>query len=281
MSSNVCCEVNRRGLNELYDGIPTSYLHAHIDIASGTGLVTDYFLSRGYGGTIIGVDPNPVSLAIAEKKVHPASGNKVTYIEGFGQDLPQLVEGRLPEGLADSATFNDAIHELGNREEQQDVLDGVSTVLRDGAPLFINSGFTTLSDSAGGRMELGRWRLAIGELTGLKRLRRNKAEGERVIGITENSPEAFGDMLKRAGFEQHYTATRKVIFDKEAIEAICLYPRFTQSLFHELEGQEALSDTEKAQIAILGIQKAGLREVPRVWFETIAVKVREPQSEAA
>ena len=260
-------KVNREGLGILLKYIDKRPDALHLDVATGTGLVPALLHEGGYDGALVGVDPNPTSLAIARQK---RTDPRIEYYEGYGQDVETFLSGR----LITSATMNDAIHEVGSREDQQAIFDAISRSSKDGGYLFFNSAFTTLANSDGGAMDLGRWKMQINKLAGLER---KKKTGERVTGIVENSPELYSEMLQKAGFNEIYTGTRTVAFQKPAIEAITLYPRFTQSFFDDLIGQEQLSDTDKAAIAIEAIALAGIDNVPRVWYESIAQKVSQPE----
>jgi demethylmenaquinone methyltransferase/2-methoxy-6-polyprenyl-1,4-benzoquinol methylase len=101
-----------------------------LDVGCGTGLCFPLLLDRiGPGGVIIGLDPAPEMLALAQKKVDAHSWTGVHLIEASAEDA------ELP-GLADAALFS-AVHDVLQSPE---ALDNVLEHLRPGAAVAAAGG---------------------------------------------------------------------------------------------------------------------------------------------
>ena len=88
-----------------------------VDLGSGTGLSTRAWASRA--GEVVGVEPNPAMLAVAEAGT---SETNVRYVEGFA------AETGLPAGSADLVTCSQSFHWM----EREPVLAEAARVLRAG-----------------------------------------------------------------------------------------------------------------------------------------------------
>src|SRR5579859_7903902 len=77
-------QVNRALVQLLVEHLPENFLH--VDVASGTGLVPKLIIEQcqklGRVGRVIGIDPNPLSLAIAARTTHPRTVT-VEFLEGY------------------------------------------------------------------------------------------------------------------------------------------------------------------------------------------------------
>ncbi len=92
-------------------------LNLVVDLGSGTGLSTRAWASRA--GEVVGVEPNPAMLAVAESET---SETNVRYVEGFA------AETGLPAGSADLVTCSQSFHWM----EREPVLAEAARVLRAG-----------------------------------------------------------------------------------------------------------------------------------------------------
>jgi len=259
-------EVNRGLVKQVVLKLPVNF--CHVDVATGTGLVPRLIIEEATKenkkGEIIGVDPNVTSLNIARRNILGPRGISVKFIEGFGQDLKQLLGRIIPPGGVDGVSILDTLHEIRKDEDKVEVIGAMADILKPGGLLTFNSAFTTegiLMDPMG----WGKWKLrAMGILGG----RRDK----QVQGLPIHPPEIYKQIIENAGLKVIYEAKKIVNLTKEALLAISKYPAFFRGALEDMRGQESVPDVKKSNALIQALKELGVPALPRVWYEIIAQK---------
>lgn len=307
-------EENRNLLRRFVEQLPQDFVH--IDIASGSGLVPQEMISlcqeMGKRGRIIAIEPDPKALEDAIKDT-PQKGTEknqfveVEYIQGFGEDLDEVLRGRIPPQGAHSASLHDAIHEIPGRDTKWKIAQAVYRNLRPGGFFSINSEFTT-TGMEGAAMIYGRWRrrTMVDVLRGSTRGETRDSTGiyspDHYINLLEHvndknnplPPEIEGKLENMQGHDQKlehgeeqglvqepgfviwYREDRQPIeFSKKAINAISVYPRFVKGFlegFVPPTGEEEPDLPTKSRALIQARKLNNLETLPRKCFEVIAQK---------
>ena len=259
-------EVNRGLINQFVLKLPVNF--CHVDVATGTGLVPRLIIEEATKenkkGEVIGVDPNVTSLNIARRNILGPRGISVKFIEGFGQDLKQLLNGIIPPGGVDGVSILDALHEIRKDEDKVEVIGAMADILKPGGLLTFNSAFTTegiLIDP----MVWGKWKLrAMGILEGKR--------DRQVQVMPIHSPETYKQMIENAGLKVIHEAKKIVNLTKETLLAISKYPAFFRGALEDMRGQESVPDIKKSNALIQALEELGVSALPRVWYEIIAQK---------
>ncbi len=259
-------EVNRGLIKQFVLRLPGNF--CLVDVATGTGLIPRLLIEEAIKenkkGEIIGVDPNVTSLNIARRNILGPRGISVKFIEGFGQDLKQLLNGIIPPGGVDGVSILDALHEIRKDEDKVEVIGAMTDILKPGGLLTFNSAFTTegiLMDPMG----WGKWKLRAMGILGGKRDR-------QVQVMPIHSPETYKRMIENAGLKVILEAKQIVNLTKEALLAISKYPAFFRGALEDMRGQESVPDIEKSNALIQALEELGVPALPRVWYEIIAQK---------
>lgn len=259
-------EVNRGLVKQFVLKLPENF--CHVDVATGTGLVPRLIIEEATKenkrGEVIGIDPNVTSLNIARRNILGPRGISVKFIEGFGQDLKQLLNGIIPPGGVDGVSILDALHEIRKDEDKIEVIGAMADILKPGGLLTFNSAFTTegiLIDP----MVWGKWKLrAMGILEGKR--------DRQVQVMPIHSPETYKQMIENAGLKVIHEAKKIVNLTKETLLAISKYPAFFRGALEDMRGQESVPDIEKSNALIQALEELGVPALPRVWYEIIAQK---------
>jgi|GEM_PF-2523130 len=258
-------DANRQLLREVVSRLPSPFFH--VDVASGTGLVPQEVSALcqelGKQGTIIGVDPDAFAIESAKKNTPATPLSTVEYLIGKGQDLVQLLTGKVPPEGVDYASIHDAIHEV-EEEDKQSVLQAIGQILRPGGLFTYNSAFTTAAMEES-PMQWGRWKSKAFSILGGKRNRTIK-------GLITHTPEEYREMITQAGLSVIHEAKQTVVMSRFALETIAVYPRFVYGVFADFVSETEVSLADKSRALIEALDDLGLADVPRVWHELIAQK---------
>ena len=259
-------EINRDIIKKFVLKLPVKF--CHIDVATGTGLVPRLIIEEAVKenkkGEVIGIDPNVTSLNIARRNILGSRDISVKFIEGMGQDLKRLLEGKIPPGGVDGVSILDALHEIRKDEDKVEVIRAMADILKLGGLLIFNSAFTTdgisIDPMGWGKLKLR----AMGILEG----KRDKQA--QVMPIYP--PVIYKQMIENAGLKVVHEAKKIVNLTKEALLALSKYPAFFRGAFEDMRGQENVPDIEKSNALIQALEELGVLVFPRVWYEIIAQK---------
>ncbi|MCH7951937.1 methyltransferase domain-containing protein [Patescibacteria group bacterium] len=259
-------EVNRELIQRLFQHLPNPFVL--VDVATGTGLVPQLLIKEaerhGYSGTIIGIDPNPDSLAIARERTPESNAVTTEFILGHGQETDRLVAGKIPEQGADAVTIHDAIHEVEGEQEKRKVFAAMARILKPGGVLTYNSAFTTIA-MRGSELDWGK--LKARALRSLRKRRDRAIEALKV-----HAPGEYGEMIRNQGLEIVHEKETEVSLTRKALMAISLYPEFISGFFRDMVDENSVSLQRKYQALIDSITNIKKDALPRIWHEIIAQK---------
>ncbi len=104
-----------------------------VDVASGTGLVSqelsEFCWANNKTGRVIGVEPDHFVIETAIEDTPDSPLCLTDFIEGYGEDLIQLLGNKIPSKKADGVSILDALHEIPGRENKEAVLVVMVTIL--------------------------------------------------------------------------------------------------------------------------------------------------------
>jgi ubiquinone/menaquinone biosynthesis C-methylase UbiE len=257
-------EANRALILEAFSYLPASFFQ--VDVASGTGLVPQEVgilcQAQGKTATIIGIDSDRFALENARRNTPSTPHCTVEFVEGRGQDIAQLLKGKIPREGVDYTSIHDAIHEIRTEEDKKSVLSSMASILRPGGIFTYNSAFTTVA-MENSAMEWGRLKSRAFSILGGKR-------DKQIGAIKIHTPEQYRQMIVNAGLLIIRDAKRTVIISRTALEAISRYPALIEGVFGDMVGKEKIPLNEMSQALIEAIDSLAITEIPRVWHEIIA-----------
>ncbi|KKQ96551.1 MAG: hypothetical protein A3C27_01790 [Candidatus Levybacteria bacterium RIFCSPHIGHO2_02_FULL_39_36] len=289
-------KVNRDLLSILVGMLPDNFVH--VDVASGTGLVAQEMTvlchAQEKRGKIICVEPDPYAVKQARKDTPSTDLVQVEFIQGKGEDLEELLAGKIPEEGVDSVSIHDAIHEITGKDEEtgvtnkQKVLSKMSKITKIGGFISLNSAFTT-EGLGGDGFGYGKWsshafRLANGRI---RRDRKEiKAEDEKDESTKVYEPIEYLNMSREAGFGKIIVFRKKpVTMTHDALVAISMYPRFSEGIFENYEpnpGAEIPDPASQSDYLIQSLNDKNITELGRVWRDYLLEKTSDsPWSRAS
>lgn len=259
-------QVNRELVARLFTFNSNPFLH--VDVATGTGLIPKLIIENaqktGRKGSIFGIDPNSVSLDIAKRTTPFSDSVQVEYLLGFGQQLQQILSGKIPSEGVDSLSIHDALHEIEGEKDKREVLVAMVSVLKPGGVLSFNSAFATYGVKAeNSEVKWGRWKMSALRLL----------EGQRdknVEPIKIYTPDQYKEMIEFVGLRVIHEDYPVVHLSQKALAAISKYPKFVEGVFGDMIGQENFSLQEKSEALIKALEN--VQSIPRGWYEVVAQK---------
>jgi ubiquinone/menaquinone biosynthesis C-methylase UbiE len=259
-------DVNQKLVEMLFSKLPDGFFHA--DVAAGTGMVERLFRENAEktqkSGTIIGIDPNVTSLNYARKEVPSSEKLSVIFIEGMGQNLKQLLEGKIPQRGVDSVSIHDALHEIRDNSDKASVIQSMADILKPEGYLTYNSAFTTIANNHA-PSRWGRWKLLAMKKLGIRE-RNPDCNSMPIL-----TPQDYKKIIENAKLVVVHEKTTPVFLTKEALEAISRYPAFFRGTFDDIKGQEKVPDAAKSNALIESLNEIEL-PLPKIWHEIIAQK---------
>jgi ubiquinone/menaquinone biosynthesis C-methylase UbiE len=255
---------------------------AHLlDLACGTGVMTDAALAVRPRLRVTGIDLSRESLMLAqehfaeERGTGAGSGPDVVLIRGSADVLP------FPDATFDAGMMGNAIHIL---RDPLALAREIRRVLRPGAIFAFNSSFYAGTFAPGTERfyhdwvkEALRWiqeedrALRARGLPGIPR--RREARGGAFTNRWR-TPAEWGALLEEAGFEKARLSERLVPMTGESFEAVGAYAGMAEVL---LSGYPVASASAALQAAVApALRSMSLTTVPRNWLEVVAVRKENP-----
>lgn len=257
-------EVNANLIREFASHLPNDF--CHVDVATGTGMVPKLLIKElqetERKGTIFGIDPNSTSLEIA-RKITPLSENvSVEFIEGLGQNLKKLLQGKIPDTGVDGVSILDAIHEIHGEDFKKQVLASMADILKPGGVLVLNSAFTTYGMEPK-PFAWGRWKSrAFNNLS--------RRQDKDINAIKLHTPDEYRQMLEEIELTVIHESKEVVTLSYDALVAISYYPEFINGVFRDMIDKDKFSLQQKSKALIKALDKVEF--IPRGWWEIIAQK---------
>ncbi|MGH9749707.1 MAG: class I SAM-dependent methyltransferase [Candidatus Polarisedimenticolia bacterium] len=259
-------EANREFLKTLH--LPEA---AHLlDLACGTGVMTDAALAVRPRLRVTGIDLSRESLLLAQE--HFAAGRPdVFLVRGTADVLP------FPDTTFDAGMMGNAIHIL---RDPLALAREIRRVLRPGAIFAFNSSFYAGTFAPGTERfyhdwvkEALRWiqeedrALRARGLPGIPR--RREARGGAFTNRWR-TPAEWGALFEEAGFATVRLSERVVPMTGESFEAVGAYAGMAEVL---LSGYPVASASAALQAAVApALRSMSLTTVPRNWLEAVVVR---------
>lgn len=263
------------------------HVRRFLDLACGTGTVSELLLAASPPAHLNGIDYDPVQIELAGEHFR-GLGYEVRHglelTERSANGMPVLVFGvgsaddlPFPDGTFDCVTIANAIHVMPDKER---FVRAVARVLKRGGLFGFNSVFYAGSYPKGTEAHTYEW---LKEATFFinEKNERLIAEGKPAIkrkhGTTRgafqnrwNSPREWCDLLAAAGLASHDVFERCVWMDERCLAAVGAYGGLAEvvmSGYPVAEASEALQAT-----AGIALKRMGLKTLPRNWLEVWATK---------
>jgi len=265
-------------------GLPLSSATKVLDLACGTGTISELMLEEQPNLLLFGLDLSRESLSLGKSdflgngmKLNESlilsrdtgdATSRVVLIEGSADCLP------FRDGWADLVFMGHSIHLLRDRDL---LLSEVRRVLRPGQGLFaFNSAFYAGSQAPGtDHFYLVWWNEAIEYikrkdaalreqgLPGIKRTRGTVARAETWLSRDE-----WSALLRSRGFSIEYIGERTTWMGRESLETVGSYSGFARVV---LSGYPVELACEALGAAVeVALHKEGVTQVPRLWLEVAA-----------
>lgn len=256
-----------------------------VDVACGTGAISELMLAREPSLTILGLDLSRESLALGRADfvaagmqvrddvvlARDAEGirSRVVLVEGNAEVLP------FRSGVADLVFMGHSIHLPPHRE---DLLREIFRVMRQGATFAFNSAFYAGSNPPGTEVFYRLWMSKALEYLkdkdtslraeggpGLKRQRRTNPPM-----IPYLSPGEWKDLLEQHGFQVVSTHERTIQMTQRAHETVGAYSGFARVM---VSGYPVgLACEALVHAAGPAMAEAGYETLPKNWLEVVARK---------
>lgn len=257
------CEPYRREAMELMlvalPYLPEQFYH--VDIGAGNGLgaqltkgITEAFLRKA---VVLGIDPDPYAIKQASDDTPSSERCRVEFLQGFGQDVGNLVAGKIPSEGADMVSILDAVHEFP-ADAQVPIIQAGAASLKPGGIFVMNSTFTSIA-TADNPTE---WSMPAGRAA--IRFGGKKAEHP---GLLQREPEEYTDMGKQAGLEVIYYQVVDVTLPTTALVDISKYPGFVEGIRKSFAFENTPSLENLSQE--LQVRYGKSKPLPRKWVRWI------------
>jgi len=260
-------EANRAFVGALGLGSATRLL----DLACGTGLMSECALEVRPGLSITGLDLSPEQIDLARQRLAALTPRPdVRLLCGSADRLPFL------DGEFDACIMGNSIHCLRDLDA---LLAGIRRVLRPGAVFAFNSSFYAGTFAPGTERFYHEW-VKMALLRVQEKDRALRARGETGIprsrpargGAFSNrwrTPDEWAAAVGAHGFRVRDVRERTVVMTRTSFEMVGAYAGMAEVL---LSGYPVREASAALQIAAgPALAAVGMERVPRLWLELAAV----------
>jgi ubiquinone/menaquinone biosynthesis C-methylase UbiE len=274
-------ETNRLMLQTL----PLDGVGKVLDLACGTGLLTDLLLQIRPGIAVVGIDLSAESLDIG-RRLFSEKGLLVNSKEAWeaaareGRSAVRLIDGSadvldFPDQYFDFAMIGNAIHLM---PDQTRFLKQVHRVLRPGANFCFNSVFFVGTYPQESEAVYAEWmKEAVRILqeknearraAGLAPIARQRGKAGRAFDKGWKTPEQWAALLGECGFDTVRNEKRLVPISQRGLELVGAYGGLAEVL---MSGYPIDIASECLQEAVgRAFSNVGISEVGRYWLELVA-----------
>jgi ubiquinone/menaquinone biosynthesis C-methylase UbiE len=258
-----------------------------LDLACGTGTLTELLFELRPNISVIGMDISTESLEIGRKvfrKKNLLVDDRTALVaaQEFGKGGVMLMEGSAAELDWDAESFDlvmmgNAIHLMSDRDK---FLQGVNRVLRRGGLFAFNSAFFVGTFAEGTEHVYTEWlKEALAVLdskneelrkAGQPTIPRQRGKGGRAFSKKWMTPEQWGELLGQHGLEVVQTDKRTVIMTQRSFETVGAYSGLAEVLMSGYPVEIASECLQEA--AGRAFRNLGITEIPRYWLEITAQK---------
>lgn len=253
----------RRAIVRLNDAHPAGKPVRVVELASGTGAVTELILDElqrlGRPGTVIGVEPSPEAIEIACARLESRGAR---FVQGEADSLVQVAPG------ADAVFFCNAIHLVPDKRQ---VMGKIANAMAPDGFFACNSAFYQGTYTPGSERFYHLWtRRALGWLRknhpGVRTARTEKATAMQWL-----TPDEYAQALEATGLHVVERVEETAQMPLRAWQDIGRYWLFIEGALPGVPipiGAEALEQSAAEAMAELNIT-----EVPRNWLHIIAQRI--------
>lgn len=276
-------EANREFLHSL----PLENVSQVLDLACGTGTLSELLLEIKPEVGIVGIDISTESLEIArelfkEKKMLVQDHDALNSALKSGQSAVLLKVGSaddfdLEPASMDLVLMGNAIHLLPDKEK---LIQRISRVLRPGGIFAFNSCFFIGTYPEGTESIYTEWmkealaivseKLLQLQQAGQEGIRRKRGKGNRAFGNEWFSPLQWRDLLNSHHLEIIQDKQRTVMLTQQSLETIGAYAGFAEVALSGYPVEIASEALQEA--AAVTLNNLQIKEIPRLWLEIVAVK---------
>ena len=248
-----------------------------LDLACGTGTMTNLILEKKTDVMVVGLDLSSESLTFAKRNfskpevVQGANGEIVTLVEGTADCLPYK------DYSVDTVIMGNSIHLL---PEAGRLVDEVCRVLRPSGGFAFNSSFYAGTMPKGSEKFHHEWvKQAASHILrknlelrkqGLKGIPRKRGTVPGAFSQKWPSPQEWTDTLRDHGFGVESINERTVFMTQRNFEMIGAYGGFAKIILSGYPVEEASEALQAA--AGPALTAVNMQTVPRYWLEVVAVK---------
>ena len=253
-------ELNR----EFIKSLPLRACRTVLDIACGTGTLSETILDVAPLARVVGLDIDREQLQLASRHLRAAAG-RTAFVEASADALP------LKDGSADAAVMGNAIHNLPDARR---LLAEIRRVLRP-------KGFFSFSTSFyAGTFAPGTERFYLAWMKeALKRLREAAGHGAapRVRGTVPHassrpwlSADDYRRLFEENGFGWEKSFERPVTMTQRSFETVGAYSGLARVLLSGYPVEQACAALSAA--AGDALKSSNLEVVPRLWLEVCVTR---------
>lgn len=256
-----------------------------LDLASGTGTITDLILEIHPNITIIGLDISHESLLLAQanfKKLRVLRQDEMSCANAFtGRTKVFLLEGSadvlpLQNASFDSVIMGNSIHLMPNREM---LLDEIHRVLRPSGIFAFNSTFYAGTMPKGTEKFHHEW-IKQSMIYIRKKEEEYRKQGRGILRKRGTTKTAFSNqwpsidewktILASHGYEAKNVYERTVMMSQRCFETIGAYAGFASVMF---SGYPVHLASQALQATVgLALSAVDMEVVPRYWLELTAIR---------
>lgn len=272
----------------LLETIELDKVHRVLDLACGTGLLTDLLLQLKPGIAVNGIDLSAESLNIGRRQLREkgllaesqeelekaaAEGRSAMYmVEGSAMDLDHFADDTF-----DMCMIGNAIHLMPDKAR---FVRNVNRVLKPGAPFLFNSVFFTGTFGEGSEPVYTEWMKGAVNLLmeknaqlmkeGKPPIKRQRGTAGKAFDKDWKTPEEWSALLEAEGFEVERVYKRPIPINQRGLELVGAYGGLAEVL---MSGYPVDVASECLQYAVgPAFEKMGVSEVIRYWLEVTGVK---------
>lgn len=272
----------------LIDSLRLEEVNKVIDLACGTGLLTDLLLQARPNVAVVGIDLSGEQIEIGqrafrEKGLLAETPEAWEEAARSGRGVVRLIQGSadkidFPDGAFDLAMIGNAIHLM---PDQPAFLREVHRALRPGGEFCFNSVFFNGTYPKESEAVYAEWmKEAVRILQeknerrrteGLLPISRQRGRAGRAFDKGWRSSQQWSDLLEECGFRVEINRKRSVPISKRGLELVGAYGGLAEVL---MSGYPVEIASECLQEAVgRAFDNAGVSEVGRFWLEVTAVRV--------
>jgi len=277
-------ELNRRFIQSLLPYLEE--VQSVLDLACGTGTMAELLVEEMQGAavpvrapsrrvpalTVLGVDISRQSLKAGQTLFRVSRPRtSVAFVEAAA-DAPPVAAS-----VIDLTLMGNAIHLFTDKDG---LVQQVFRVLRPGGLFAFNSSFYSGTMVPGTEQFYHEWlKASLGYIRekdeacrgqGMRGIVRVRGHGKRAFSSRWLSPAEYSGLLERHGFEVKSMHGRVLAMSQKNLESIGVYAGLAAVLLSGFPiplASEALEQSVRP-----ALDKVGVRVVPRLWLEVIAVK---------